>query len=424
MSRSEPNAIAVVGIGCRFPSAPSPAAFWRLLCDGVSAVGEVPADRWPAGDGPDRWGAFLDGVDLFDAEFFGISPREARAMDPQQRLALELGWEAMEDGGLVPETLRDMATGVFVGVTSGDYAALSLSSVGHHTMAGVNRAVIANRLSYFLGLRGPSLVVDTAQSSSLVAVHLACESLRRGESELALAGGVQLNLTQAGAAVTAEFGGLSPDGRCFTFDERANGFVRGEGGALVLLKPLARALADGDEIYCVIEGSAVNNDGISAGLTVPNAEAQQAVIEAACRRASVAPGDVRYVELHGTGTRVGDPVEASALAAVYGRDRDVPLLTGSVKTNIGHLEAAAGVAGLVKVALSARFGSVPASLNFERSAIPLADWGMEVVREPVPWPGGHAGVSSFGVGGTNCHLVVATKPQLAGAERETREGAA
>ncbi len=421
MSRSElsptepngprPDAVAVVGIACRFPSAPDPAAFWRMLCDGEHAVTEVPADRWPAGEGPDRWGAFVDGPDRFDASFFGISPREARAMDPQQRLALELGWEALEDGGVLPEALRESAAGVFVGVTAGDYAALTgTAHLGHHSMTGLNRAVIANRLSYFLGLHGPSLVVDTAQSSSLVAVHLACESLRRGESEVALAGGVHLNLTPGGAVAMDRFGGLSPDGRCFTFDERANGFVRGEGGALVLLKPLARAQADGDDVYLVIEGGAVGNDGAGDGLTVPNPDAQQAVIEAACRRAGADPADVRYVELHGTGTPVGDPVEAAALAAAYGSDR--PLRLGSVKTNIGHLEAAAGVAGLVKVALAARNGMLPPSLNFERPHpdIPLAEWGMEIVRDTELWPGGHAGVSSFGVGGTNCHLVVSGAP--------------
>ncbi|HEV7650683.1 MAG TPA: type I polyketide synthase, partial [Actinophytocola sp.] len=419
-SPTEPNgtardAVAVIGIACRFPAAPDPAAFWRLLCDGLDAVGEVPPDRWTAGTGADRWGAFLDGVDRFDAAFFGISPREARAMDPQQRLALELGWEALEDGGVVPATLRDSATGVFVGVTASDYAALAgAAPAGHHAVTGLSRAIIANRLSYFLGLRGPSLVVDTAQSSSLVAVHLACESLRRGESETALAGGVHLNLAPGGAAAMERLGGLSPDGRCFTFDERANGFVRGEGGALVLLKPLARALADGDDVYCVIEGTAVGNDGATDGLTVPDPDAQRAVIEAACRRAGVEPAAVRYVELHGTGTRAGDPVEAAALAAAYGAGREpsAPLRTGSVKTNIGHLEAAAGVAGLVKVALAARNGMLPPSLNFTRPHpdIPLAEWGLDVVRDIELWPGGHAGVSSFGVGGTNCHVVLSGVP--------------
>ncbi|MGH3879414.1 MAG: type I polyketide synthase, partial [Actinophytocola sp.] len=409
---AEDTRVAVVGIACRFPSAPDPAAFWRLLRDGVDAVGEVPGDRWTAGEGADRWGAFVDGVEEFDAEFFGISPREARAMDPQQRLALELGWEALEDGGVRPGDMRDSATGVFIGVTAGDYAALTGASVGHHSMTGLSRAVIANRLSYFLGLRGPSLVVDTAQSSSLVAVHLACESLRRGESEVALAGGVHLNLAPGSAAAMERFGGLSPDGRCYTFDERANGFVRGEGGALVLLKPLARARADGDEIYCLIEGTAVGNDGASDGLTVPDPDAQRAVIEAACRRGGVDPSTVRYVELHGTGTPVGDPVEAAALAAAYRREPGAPLLTGSVKTNLGHLEAAAGVAGLVKVALAARHGQLPPSLNFRRAHpdIPLADWSIDVVRAVEPWSGGHAGVSSFGVGGTNCHVVVSRVP--------------
>ncbi|MGW3571246.1 beta-ketoacyl [acyl carrier protein] synthase domain-containing protein, partial [Streptomyces sp. NPDC000941] len=330
----------MVGLSCRLPSAPDPARFWELLRDGVSAVSEPPPGRRGhvhqenahlenahhenGGGGPGH-GGFLADVDRFDAEFFGISPREARAMDPQQRLMLELGWEVLEDAGMPPDAVRGSDTGVFVGVTADDYGALDrrrgVADIGHHTLTGLNRSIIANRVSYFLGLRGPSLVVDTGQSSSLVAVHLACESLRRGESRTALAGGVQLNLTPESTEAAARFGGLSPDGRCFTFDERANGYVRGEGGGLVLLKPLADAVADGDEIYCVIEGGAVNNDGAGDALTTPDQRAQQAVLRAACRRAGADPTAVRYVELHGTGTRVGDPVEAAALGAVYGADR-------------------------------------------------------------------------------------------------------
>jgi acyl transferase domain-containing protein len=249
--------IAVVGLSCRLPGAGDPAAFWRLLTAGADAITEVPAERWDTAGraGGQRWGGFVDGVDRFDPAFFGISAREARAMDPQQRLALELGWEAIEDSGLLPEGLRDTDAGVFIGVTADDYGILqhrrgSGGVNGHHTMAGLNRAIVANRLSYFLGLRGPSLVVDTGQSSSLVAVHLACESLRRGESSTALAGGVHLNLAAESADAADQFGALSPDGRCFTFDGRANGFVRGEGGGVVLLKPLDAAVADGDRVYC------------------------------------------------------------------------------------------------------------------------------------------------------------------------------
>ncbi|WP_262698103.1 MULTISPECIES: type I polyketide synthase [Streptomyces] len=420
------TAVAVVGLSCRLPSAADPARFWRLLTGGSSAVSQVPPGRWnsdAATSGETAWGAFLDEVDGFDAEFFRVSPREARAMDPQQRLALELGWEVLEDAGLPPAALRGSDTGVFIGMTADDYGALDRlkgpASIGHHTLTGLNRSMAANRLSYVLGVRGPSLVVDTGQSSSLVAVHLACESLRRGESATALAGGVQLNLIPDGAEAAARLGALSPDGRCFTFDERANGYVRGEGAGMVLLKPLASALADGDEIYCVIEGSAVGNDGPGDGLTTPDPEGQRAVLQAACGRAGVDPAEVQYVELHGTGTRVGDPVEAAALGAVYGAGRatDRPLLVGSAKTNVGHLEGAAGIVGLLKVALSLRNGELPASLNFEHPnpRIRFGEWNLDVVTSTRPWPYREgralAGVSSFGVGGTNCHLVVsATEP--------------
>uniref|UniRef100_UPI00117DF4A8 type I polyketide synthase n=1 Tax=Streptomyces antimycoticus TaxID=68175 RepID=UPI00117DF4A8 len=420
--QQQDTAIAVVGVSCRLPSAQDPARFWQLLTGGRSAVSQVPPGRWTDGEAADPgetgWGAFLDEVDRFDAEFFGISPREARAMDPQQRLALELGWEVLEDAGVLPAEVRGENTGVFIGVTADDYGVLDRrrgpAAIAHHTLTGLNRSVIANRVSYFLGLRGPSLVVDTGQSSSLVAVHLACESLRRGESTTALAGGVHLNLVRDSALAAARLGALSPDGRCFTFDERANGYVRGEGAGMVLLKPLARALADGDEITCVIEGSAVGNDGPGAGLTTPDPEGQGAVLAAACRRAGVDPAAVQYVELHGTGTRVGDPVEAAALGAVYGADRaaDSPLLVGSAKTNVGHLEGAAGIVGLLKVALSLRNGELPASLNFQQPhpRIRFDEWHLDVVSATRPWPyrdgRALAGVSSFGMGGTNCHLVV------------------
>ncbi|MEV6129541.1 type I polyketide synthase [Streptomyces violaceusniger] len=432
------TAIAVVGVSCRLPSAQDPARFWQLLTGGMSAVSQVPPGRWSddgaADSGETGWGAFLDEVDRFDPEFFGISPREARAMDPQQRLALELGWEVLEDAGVLPAEVRGDDTGVFIGVTADDYGVLDRrrgpAAIAHHTLTGLNRSVIANRVSYFLGLRGPSLVVDTGQSSSLVAVHLACESLRRGESATALAGGVHLNLVRDSALAAARLGALSPDGRCFTFDERANGYVRGEGAGMVLLKPLASALADGDEIYCVIEGSAVGNDGPGAGLTTPDPEGQGAVLAAACRRAGVDPAAVQYVELHGTGTRVGDPVEAAALGAVYGADRaaDSPLLVGSAKTNVGHLEGAAGIVGLLKVVLSLRNGELPASLNFARPnpRIRFDEWHLDVVSATCPWPyrdgRALAGVSSFGMGGTNCHLVVsATEPTDMGSD--TADGA-
>ncbi|MBS2963681.1 SDR family NAD(P)-dependent oxidoreductase, partial [Actinocrinis puniceicyclus] len=437
-SRPQPDgAIAVIGVSCRLPGAEDPAAFWRLLRDGVDAVGQVPAGRWdPDALGDDvpepvrlaaRHGAFLDRVDGFDAGFFGVSPREAGAMDPQQRLMLELSWEAVEDAGLVAEALRGSRTGVFVGAIGDDYATLLYQhgpgAIGRHSFTGVRRGLIANRVSYTFGLHGPSLTVDTAQSSSLVAVHMACESLRRGETALAIAGGVQLNLIPEGAVSAARFGGLSPDGRCFTFDARANGFVRGEGGAALVLKPLAGALADGDPIYSVILGSAVNNDGTGGGdgLVVPNGAAQAEVVRDALAQAAIRPGRVQYIELHGTGTPVGDPIEAEALGAVFRARRAAgdPLAVGSVKTNLGHLEGAAGVVGLLKTVLSVRHRQLPASLHFRtpNPAIPLDGLRLRVQRETGAWPHAErpllAGVSSFGIGGTNCHVVVGEAPRSA-----------
>ncbi|TKK78701.1 polyketide synthase, partial [Herbidospora galbida] len=404
--------IAVIGLACRLPGAADPDSFWRLLSEGRDAVGAAPAGR---GLGEAR-GAYLDEADRFDAAFFGISPKEAAAMDPQQRLLLELGWEALEEAAIVPASLAGSRTAVFAAALWDDYATLhhlSGARPGRHAMTGLNRGVLANRLSYVLGLTGPSLTVDAAQSSSLVAVHLASESLRRGESDLALVGGVNLILSPDSGARSAGFGALSPDGRCFTFDARANGYVRGEGGVAVLLKPLDRALADGDRVHAVLLGGAVNNDGASAGLTVPDRAAQEAVIRAAHTRAGTAPDDVGYVELHGTGTPVGDPIEAAALGAALGSAR--PLLVGSVKTNVGHLEGAAGLTGLLKTVLAVRHRRVPASLNFRdpNPAIPLDDLGLRVATEPVAWPlegRAVAGVSSFGMGGTNAHVVVAEPP--------------
>ncbi|KAK1178064.1 type I polyketide synthase [Streptomyces sp. NBS 14/10] len=427
--------VAIVGMACRLPGAPDPEAFWRLLRAGENAVVPVPYDRLPAEPGsPPYFAGLLERVDTFDAGFFGISPREATAMDPQQRLMLELAWEAMEDAGLGPKNLAERRTAVFTGAMWDDYATLLHRhrhrhehqaddiDITRHTMAGLHRGLIANRISHRLGLHGPSLTVDAAQSSGLVAVHLACESLRRGEAELALAGGVNLILAEESMRMAeAQFQGLSPDGRCYTFDARANGFVRGEGGGMVLLKPLAAAVADGDPVYCVIEGSAVNNDGATDGLTRPSADAQTDVVRQAWRRAAVSPGELQYVELHGTGTPVGDPIEAAALGAAFGGDHwdraeDAPLRVGSVKTNVGHLEAAAGIAGLLKTALSIHHRRLPPSLNFAtpNPDIPLAELGLRVQTAFEPWPDERrrltAGVSSFGMGGTNCHVVLAEPP--------------
>ncbi|MFJ5733444.1 type I polyketide synthase [Streptomyces paradoxus] len=437
--RARSEDIAVVGLSCRLPGAADPEAFWELLSTGTSAITPAPADRLrpasgeaaPDGTAPGlRHGGFLDSVDTFDAGFFGIAPREARVMDPQQRLVLELAWEALENAGIVPATLRGSRTAVFVGTLRDDYAALlyqhGARTVTQHTMTGVNRGVIANRVSYHLGLRGPSLTVDSAQSSSLVAVHLACESLRTGESDAAIAAGVNLNILAEAAVAGERFGGLSPDGTTYTFDARANGFVRGEGGGAVVLKPLSRALADGDDVLGVIHASAVNNDGSTPGLTVPGQETQERVLREAYERGGLDPDAVQYVELHGTGTPVGDPVEAAALGAVLGTARSGagagPLRVGSAKTNVGHLEGAAGIVGLIKTLLALRHRRLPASLNFDtpNPAIPLAELGLEVQRETGDWPAPHrpliAGVSSFGMGGTNAHVVLGEGPATASPE--------
>ncbi|MGW3205971.1 type I polyketide synthase, partial [Streptomyces sp. NPDC001135] len=430
-SADSADGIAVIGLACRLPGAADPAAFWRLLSEGVDAITDVPPDRWdgaavadadPSAPGRTdiRRGGFLDRVGHFDAGFFGLSPKEAAAMDPQQRLALELAWEALEDAHVRAETLRSTRTGVFVGAIWDDYATLhhrsGLTAISPHTVTGLHRSIIANRVSYFLGLNGPSLTVDSGQSSSLVSVHLACESLRKGESTIALAGGVNLNIVPESTLGAAKFGGLSPDGRCFTFDARANGYVRGEGGGIVVLKPLARAVADGDPVYCVIRGSAVNNDGGGDGLTVPLQSGQEQVLRLAYEQAGIDPAHVGYVELHGTGTKVGDPVEAAALGAVLGTAREPgrPVRVGSAKTNVGHLEGAAGITGLLKAALSLSHRELPASLNFEtpNPAIPLDRLNLRVQTEHSEWAAEDgrpllAGVSSFGMGGTNCHIVLA-----------------
>ncbi|WP_394813386.1 type I polyketide synthase, partial [Streptomyces johnsoniae] len=434
-SAQDSTAIAVVGLACRLPQARDPQELWRLLRRGGSAITEAPADR--PGLGP---GGYLAAPDRFDAAFFGVSPREAAMLDPQQRLMLELGWEALEDAGLTPAALAADGgeTGVFVGATADDYAALlhrrGTDAITHHTVTGLQRGMVANRLSHTLGLSGPSMTIDTGQSSSLVAVHQACQSLRAGESAVALAGGVHLNLAEESALGVRAFGALSPDGLCHTFDERANGYVRGEGAGLVVLKPLAAALADGDTVYGVVHGSAVNNDGGGAGLTVPRQRAQEDCIALAHRRAGVDPADVAFVELHGTGTRAGDPVEAAALGAVLGsaRQEGTFLPVGSVKTNIGHLEGAAGIAGLLKALLALRHRELPPSLNFEHPNpdIPLDDLGLRVQTALAPLvplaPLGAgrppvAGVSSFGMGGTNCHVVVGAWDTEAEAEAEAED---
>lgn len=418
--------IAVVGVGCRFPAGANPSEFWDALCAGSDAVSMPPPVRrdLTPDDGPhtaagrkvpERAGYLSVAVDSFDPGFFGISPREASEMDPQQRLLMEVAWEALEDAGMAGEGLAGSATGVYIGAIWHDFADLRNGrSIGPtaHTATGQAANMIANRLSYALGLRGPSLVLDSACSSSLLAVHLACQSLREGESDAAVAGGVNLIHGRRSTASLTAFGGLSPDGTCKAFDAAADGFGRGEGCGVVVLKRLSTALADGDRIWCTINGSAANNDGPSNGLTAPSPTAQEELLRRACVRADVEARQIQYVECHGTGTALGDPIEAEALGAVLGRaGRAEPLVIGSVKTNLGHLEAAAGVAGLIKTVLCLRHRMIPPSLHLRvpNPAIDFDGLGLEVCTELREWPAGPrelAGVSAFGWGGTNVHVVL------------------
>ena len=425
-------AIAVIGIGCRFPAAAGPAAFWQLLSGCVDAVTDVPSDRWdvdavfdpvPATPGKmcTRRGGFLDQITDFDPAFFGISGREAERMDPQQRLLLEVAWEALEHAGLPPDSLTDSVTGVFVGISNCDYARLAyrgLESLNAYSATGTSLAVAANRISYVLNLRGPSLAVDTACSSALVAAHLACQSLRSGESELALVGGVNLVLTPEGTVTFSQARVIAPDGRCKSFDAAADGYVRGEGCGVVVLQRLADAQRQQRRILAVIHGSAVNQDGLTNGLTAPNGPSQREVIGAAVRDAGVKPSDIEFVEAHGTGTPLGDTIEVRALkeALMEGRRADQLLRLGSVKPNIGHLEAASGIASLIKTVLSLVHGSIPPVLHFQKlnPYIDLKGVPCEIPVRLTDWiapPGKRlAGVNSFGFGGTNCHIIVGDAP--------------
>ncbi|QNA71961.1 aminotransferase class I/II-fold pyridoxal phosphate-dependent enzyme [Streptomyces sp. So13.3] len=413
--------IAIVGIGCRFPGAPDADSYWQLLLDGRDAITEVPADRWDTTvvKAP-RLGGFIDHIDEFDARFFGISAREAERMDPQQRLLLETAWHTIEDAGIAPSALAGSDTGVFVGISSHDYSGLQLSdplTTDIHAATGNAHAIAANRLSYTLDLRGPSIALDTACSSSLVAVHAACQSLRSGECHIALAGGVNLLITPALSVAFSEGGMLSATGRCRTFDDAADGYVRGEGVGLVCLKPLAAAIADGDRIHATITGSGLGHGGRSNGLTAPRGSAQRTVIERALGQAGSHGAEIDYVEAHGTGTSLGDPVEWEALVAAYGRhqEHDRPCLVGSAKSNIGHLEAAAGIAGLIKAAFVVRHREVPPQLHFTTPNRRLAreGSGLEVPTRRRALPAGsvaRAAVSSFGFGGMNAHVVLEAPP--------------
>ena len=425
--------IAIVGMGIRFPGSVRDAeSFAALLYSGTDPVSEIPADRWPldllyAAD-PDapgkmttRHGSFLDQVDQFDAEFFGISPREAASMDPQQRLLLEVSWEALENAGHAPASLHGARAGVYLGIANNDYGRALFAHpelMDAYFSTGNAYSVAAGRLSYVFGMQGPSIAVDTACSSSLVALHLACQGLRLGECDLALAGGVNLILTPEININFSKARMMAADGRCKTFDAQADGYVRGEGCGMVVLRRLSDALKDGDRILAVVRGSAINQDGRSGGLTAPNGPAQEAVVRAALEAAQIPPEAINYVEAHGTGTPLGDPIEVGALGAVLcpGRDAGQPLVIGSVKSNIGHLEAAAGIAGVVKVILAFARREIAPNLHF-RSGNPHIDWDRLPITVPVaptPWPaiGGcrRAGVSSFGFSGTNAHVILEEAP--------------
>ena len=433
------SSVAIIGMACRFPGqANAPEAFWQLLLEGRDATGPFPAGRWDsalnAQARTDR-GAYLEDLDHFDHRFFRLTPAEAQALDPQQRLLLTVSWEAFEHAGLDPHRLRGSNTGVYTGICGSDYAQAQarggpLEDIGPYAFTGSATRIASGRLSFFYGLEGPNLAIDTACSSALAAVHQAVRALRSGECDLALASAVNLILSPEMQVGLTRLNALSPDGRCKAFDASANGYARGEGCAGVVLKRLADAQADGDPILAVIRGSAMNHDGASNGLTAPNGAAQQKVIAAALRDARIDPADVDYVEAHGTGTALGDPVEAVALAAVYGRGRaaERPLRIGSVKTNVAHLEAAAGMASLFKVVMALQHRQWPATLHL-REPNPMIAWEqlpLQVVDRLQPWPAREdgaplrAGISAFGMSGTNVHLLLQEAPIVA--ERDAPQG--
>src|SRR6202166_3685950 len=427
--------IAIIGIGCRFPGGVNDTeSFWKLLVEGREAVSDVPPDRWNVerfydaepglvGRTVARRGGFVDGLDQFDPQFFGISLREAPYVDPLHRLLLETTWEAIEDAGLVLDLEKGTDIGVFVGISHSDYqgiqhTATDRAAISAHTSTGTSHSIAANRISYCLNLRGPSIAMDTACSSALTAVHLACEQILAGRCKAAIAGGVTVLISPDGLIAFSQAGMLSPEGKCKAFDAAANGFVRSEGAGMVLMKRLSDALADGDPIYAVIVGSAVNQDGHTNGISLPSLEAQARLVREACADAGIIPWQIGYVEAHGTGTAVGDPIEARALAEALcaGRTDETALVIGSAKTNLGHLETAAGVAGLVKAALVVKHGIIPASLHFE-TPNPNIDFASLKLRVPVvgePFPDTRdvrmAGVNSFGFGGANAHVILAEAP--------------
>lgn len=418
------NLLAVIGLACRFPGgAETPEKFWALLRDGVDAIGEIPLSRWEtdryAGQIP-NYGGFIEGVERFDAPFFHVSPREAAALDPQQRLLLEVSWEALENAGVNPHTLRGSDAGVFVGISSNDYQRLQVQQAhdpDFYLNTGTSAATASGRLSYFFGFHGPAVSVDTASSSSLVAVHLAAMSLQAGECQLALAAGVNLILSPDTSLAFSRAGMLSPDGRSKGFDAQANGYVRGEGCGVVVLKRLADAQRDGDPILALVRGTAINQDGASQGLTVPSGASQEAVARRALAAAALPAQEISYIEAHGSGTPVGDPIEGNALQAVYGSGRAAPFYIGSVKTNIGHLEAAAGIAGVIKSVLALQHRTIPAHLHFQSLNPKLAGLQATIPTRTMAWPTEtgrprRAAVSSFGYSGTNAHVILEEAPSL------------
>ncbi|MDH6063736.1 type I polyketide synthase [Umezakia ovalisporum] len=424
LKQTQREPIAIIGMGCRLPGANSPEAFWQLLCDGVDAIREVPKNRWVVDayidenlDSADKismgFGGFVEELEKFDAQFFGISPREAVSLDPQQRLLLEVSWEALENAAVIPPS----ATGVFVGISNLDYreTLLKQGAIGTYFASGNAHSTASGRLSYFLGLTGPCLSIDTACSSSLVAVHQSLISLRQRECDLALVGGVHRLIAPEESVSLAKAHMLSPDGRCKVFDASANGYVRAEGCGMIVLKRLSDAQADGDKILALIRGSAINQDGRTSGLTVPNGPQQADVIRQALANSGITPEQVNYVEAHGTGTSLGDPIEVGALGTIFNQ-RSQPLIIGSVKTNIGHLEAAAGIAGLIKIVLAMQHGEIPPNLHFHQPN-PRINWDklpISIPTERTAWPTGDriAGISSFGFSGTNSHVVLEEAPKI------------
>jgi acyl transferase domain-containing protein len=425
------NPIAIIGVSCRFPKANNLEEFWQLLHHGTDGITEVPKSRWDVdslyspelgekGKMNTRWGGFIAEVDKFDTEFFQISPREAENMDPQQRLLMEVAWEALENSSIIPENLAGSQTGVFIGISSYDYGRLinnDLLNLSPYSGVGTSLSIAANRLSYFFDLKGPSLSVDTACSSSLVALHYACQSLALGESNLALVGGVNLILSPIPTVIFSQARMMAADGRCKTFDAKADGYVRGEGCGVVVLKRLEDALKDGDNVWAVIRGSAINQDGLTNGITAPNGPSQQAVIRQALKNAAVRAEEISYIEAHGTGTALGDPIEVKSLKAIFGQGRspEETCWLGSVKTNIGHLESAAGIASLIKVVLALQHRQIPAHLHFQtlNPHISLEGTALKIPTTLENWsiPRRLAGISSFGFGGTNCHVIVEEAPE-------------